>query len=199
MTTNVISTFLLAHILLPKLRESAVQFSTTTRLTFVGSALHKFATLKARQSEDNIIQALDEQSLKTSADCDARYNDSKLFLQVYGERLAIEHQKKHGDGVCITVMNPGYCHSNLKPPADFATRMAERILARSTEEGARTLVDAVALDNASGRHGKYIDDCQVKQSASWITTEDGKTTSQRMWQDLKVVLDEISPGLLEEL
>jgi hypothetical protein len=41
--------------------------------------------------------------------------------------------------------------------------MAEKVLARSTDEGASTLVDAVALDKVEGRHGKYIDDMQIKK------------------------------------
>ncbi|QIW99648.1 hypothetical protein AMS68_005166 [Peltaster fructicola] len=196
LATNVISTFLIAHLVLPKLQESAARYNTTTRLTFVGSQLHKFATLTARKSQGNLIDALDHQRMPKPADYDTRYHDSKLLLQMYGQRLATEHQKIHGDGVCITVMNPGYCLSGLKPPTDFATRTFEKVLARSTEEGARLLVDAIALDKAPGRHGKYIDDCQVKPAASWLTSEDGKTTSQRLWRDLNSLLNEISPGLI---
>jgi retinol dehydrogenase-12 len=41
-TINVISTFLLALMLLPKLRESAAKFKTTPRLTIVSSEVHFF-------------------------------------------------------------------------------------------------------------------------------------------------------------
>lgn len=45
-TVNVISTFLMALMLLPKLRESATKFNTTPRLTIVSSDLHQmFGTM----------------------------------------------------------------------------------------------------------------------------------------------------------
>lgn len=130
---------------------------------------------------------------------DARYNDTKLLLQMYGEKLAVEHAAKHGESVCITVMNPGYCISNLARTSVVPINMARGWLARSTEDGGKTLVDSIALDKVAGRHGHYIDDCQVKQSVAWIRSDEGKSTKERFWKDLNAVLDIVSPGLTSSL
>lgn len=159
-TVNVISTFLLAHLLLPKLQQTAVQFSTTPRLTIVSSKLHKFATLKARSSPD-VFQAL-KQPLPAK-ECNDRYMDSKLLVVLCVQKMAAS-MLKSGDGkVCLTAACPGYCHSALKPPVTFGERMGERMMARSTDEGARILVDAIAADKVEGRQGKYLGDMRVER------------------------------------
>lgn len=155
---NVLSTFLLARLVIPKLQETAAQGHATPRLSIVSSALHKFASLGAVKSP-SILAALDERT----EDYDARYQDSKLLLHLYGAKLAAELSTPGKPSICFNLVNPGYCVSQLKPPTSFATRMAENVMARSTDEGARTLVDAVAADKAAGRHGMYIDDMKVKR------------------------------------
>ena len=159
-TVNVLSNLLLARLLLPKLYETATQTNVASRLTMVSSALHKFATLNARNSP-SILNALDQKT----KEFDMRYQDSKLLLHLYSQKLAGEMSAAANPGVCLDLVNPGYCVSELKPPRTFAERGAERILARSTDEGARILVDAVAADKAKGRHGMYIDDMKVKRYA----------------------------------
>jgi retinol dehydrogenase 12 len=51
-TTNVISTFLLALLIVPKLKESASQFNFQPRLTVVSSDLHFIAKFPERNSKD---------------------------------------------------------------------------------------------------------------------------------------------------
>jgi retinol dehydrogenase-12 len=60
-TTNVISTFLLALLILPKLRESAVKFNIQPRLSIVASDLHFLAKFTDRNAED-IFAALNDES-----------------------------------------------------------------------------------------------------------------------------------------
>ncbi|KAK4548196.1 hypothetical protein LTR36_010065 [Oleoguttula mirabilis] len=181
-TVNVLSTLLLAHLLLPKLQETGRSHpETTPRLTLVTSALHKFATLNARKSDGTIIEALD----KPTQDWNMRYNDSKLLLVLYGQKLAATAV---GADVCITFLNPGYCLSDLKPARTVGTKAFEKMLARTTDEGAWTLVDAVAAEKAAGRHGKYLDDMAVKRPAPWIETTDGQETAERVWTEINAVL-----------
>lgn len=50
-TTIVISTFLLALLLLPKLRETATRYGVQTHLVVVSSDAHKFVTFPERKSD----------------------------------------------------------------------------------------------------------------------------------------------------
>jgi NAD(P)-dependent dehydrogenase (short-subunit alcohol dehydrogenase family) len=58
-TTNVIGTFLLALLLLPKLKDSASKFGTQTRLSIVTSELHMLAKFPERHAKD-IFAALND-------------------------------------------------------------------------------------------------------------------------------------------
>jgi len=50
MTVNVISTFLLAVLVVPKLRETGVKFNTVPVLTFTGSFTHAHTTFPERKA-----------------------------------------------------------------------------------------------------------------------------------------------------
>lgn len=60
-TTNVISTFLLALLLLPKLKESSLKFNIQPRLTIVSSDLHIVAKFQ-EGAADEIFAALNEKT-----------------------------------------------------------------------------------------------------------------------------------------
>lgn len=67
-TVNVVSTFLLALMILPKLRETATKYNVTPRLTIVSSEVHMFTDFPERNSP-NIFHTLDD---KATADMDDR-------------------------------------------------------------------------------------------------------------------------------
>lgn len=58
-TTNVISTFLLALLMLPKLRETMAKFNTLPRLSIVTSDLHFVAQFEEK-SANRIFDALND-------------------------------------------------------------------------------------------------------------------------------------------
>lgn len=68
-TTNVVSTFLLALLVLPKLRESATKFNMTPRLSIVSSGVHVRTDLPERRNA-NILKTLND---KETADMAGRY------------------------------------------------------------------------------------------------------------------------------
>jgi len=59
LTVNVVSTFLLALLLLPKLRETAVKFNVLPRLAVVSSEVHFWAAFKEKKA-DEIFKALND-------------------------------------------------------------------------------------------------------------------------------------------
>lgn len=64
---NVVSTFLLIFLLLPKLRKTAADFQTRPRVVIVSSEGHETATFNERKSE-SIFAALNEQSKSNMED-----------------------------------------------------------------------------------------------------------------------------------
>jgi len=66
-TTNVISTFLLGLMILPKLRENAMSFNTTPHLTIVSSEVHGFTTFPEKASP-NILSTLNDKETANMVD-----------------------------------------------------------------------------------------------------------------------------------
>ena len=59
-TINVVSTFLLALLMLPKLRETSIKYNATTKLNIVASFVHWMTPFKERSSQ-NIFETLAEE------------------------------------------------------------------------------------------------------------------------------------------
>ena len=68
-TVNVVSTFLPALLMLPKLRDTAIKFNVLPRLVIVASFVHFLTQLPARQF-DNIFETLNK---KQEANMSDRY------------------------------------------------------------------------------------------------------------------------------
>lgn len=66
-TTNVVSTFLLGLLLLPKLRESGNTFNITPRLSIVSSEVHGWAKFSERNSPD-MFKALNDKETANMAE-----------------------------------------------------------------------------------------------------------------------------------
>lgn len=66
-TTNVVSTFLLALMVLPKLRETATKFNITPHLVIVSSEVHAFTSFPEKSSA-NIFQTLNEKETANMSD-----------------------------------------------------------------------------------------------------------------------------------
>ena len=195
-TVNVLATFLLLLLLLPVLRRSAADHRSVSRVTVVSSALHKFATLSARQ-QPSMLKALSEPV--KAGEFDPRYQDSKLLVMLYGRRLA-QAMAANGaaESVVLTMVNPGYCRSKLRIPTTSSEKLMESVLARSTDAGAFTLVDAVkplTAQEAKARHGAYIDDTKVKSPAAWLESKEGKDTAERVWKEVNEVLEGVVSGV----
>jgi retinol dehydrogenase-12 len=197
-TVNVINTFLLITLLLPILRRTATTYSTIPRVTVVNSALHKFANLKARKSQ-SIFTALATPPLGPK-DYDARYNDSKLLVLLYTRAFAAANpfSNLNANNVVLTSVNPGYCVSALRGEnLPLAEKGQRALLARSTDTGAQTLVDAVKPvkgEEAISRHGAYVDDMKVKKPTAWVETKEGRETQERVWRELNEIIAGIEAG-----
>ncbi|KAI4265513.1 MAG: hypothetical protein L6R38_009365, partial [Xanthoria sp. 2 TBL-2021] len=137
-TTNVVSTFLLALLLLPKLRESSTKFNTTPHLTIVTSEVHFFTNFPEKDSPNNF----DTLNNPDTARMSERYGVSKLlevfYLRELASRTATTTSKNNN--IILNLVNPGLCHSELAREGDFRVRALKLFLARTAEVGSRNLL-----------------------------------------------------------
>lgn len=193
-TVNVISTFLLALLLLPKLRETAAGFpESCPHLSIVTSEVHAWASFPERASE-RIIAALDDESKTNMRD---RYSTSKLLevlvIREWATRMAESR-------VVVNMLNPGFCHSQLtREVSSLPLNLLKALVARTTEVGSRTLVAAATAGPES--HGAYMTDGKVANEAlsSFVCSADGDRVQRKVWDELAEILESIRPGVTGNL
>ncbi|EKG19775.1 Short-chain dehydrogenase/reductase SDR [Macrophomina phaseolina MS6] len=108
-TVNVVSTFLLALSLLPKLEASAEQFQIRPNLTIVASGVHFFAKFEERKAPEGGIFERLKQELNPS-EMEERYQVSKL-LDILCTRALCERKPTSQTRVTINCVCPGLCKS----------------------------------------------------------------------------------------
>ncbi len=189
-TVNVVSTFLLAFLMLPKLKGTAKKFSTKPRLTVVSSEVHGWAKF-AEWKEDKIFPVLDT---KETANMGERYQVSKLLEVLTIRQIA---PKLASSGVILNYVNPGLCHSELGRDAGWTLYLLKMALARTTEVGSRTLVASAVAGEES--HGKYMHDAQVNDEAlsPFVRSQDGDAAAKKVWTELKDILENVQKGVTE--
>lgn len=212
-TVNVVSTFLLLGLLVPTLRRMAHEHSIVPTFTIVTSEGHRTVKFDiASAPEGQIFSKLNDRG-KGDWDGQDQYSASKL-IQIMSVR---ELTQSHSDStfpVTINTVNPGLCHScvyylpspkpcgteltnNLRDLTGSVDALALRamlaVLARSAEEGSRTLVHASAQGQET--HGKYLSECVVTKPSSFLDTERGVETQKRVWVELQQKLEAIQPGI----
>lgn len=195
-TVNVTSTFLLALSLLPKLKATAEQLSTRPTLTIVSSEVHGWCTFPEKNTtkEKKIFDALNDPA--RAADMGERYQVTKL-LEVLSVRAVCDQRGSTSIPVTINCVNPGLCHSELGRDMGFGFTMFKAVLARSTEKGSRTLVDAGTRGAES--HGCYLSDCKIELPSRFVMSPHGWETRNRVWGELREKLEGIKAGVTNNL
>ena len=150
-TTNVISTFLLALMMLPKLRKTATEYSIKPRLTIVSSEVHFLHEMKKERQQPRILEYTKDEAQAEMGF--PRYSLSKLMEILYCRQLAPKINDNGKPLVILNFVNPGWCWSGLVPKG-FAVNVLMTLLARKTEIGGRTLVCAAAAGRES--HGQFM-------------------------------------------
>jgi retinol dehydrogenase-12 len=194
-TTNVISTFLLGLLLLPKLKETAQKFNKQTRLTIVASEAHFFNTLLHERNDPSgsIFETLKDPEKYKGLE---RYAVTKL-LEVLAVREMADEEAAAPYPVIINCVNPGLCYSALgREFGSWQNVLMVIAGARSTEQGSRTFLHAVTAENS---HGKYLSAAEIQDPSPFVLSEEGKATQKRVWAELKDVLDGISPGVSKNI
>jgi retinol dehydrogenase 12 len=197
-TVNVISTFLLALLVLPKLRESAAQFGMMGRLVIVGSAVHIWAN-------DKDLEVLPGQTIlgklsdRRTANMKDRYNMSKLLVILCIREFAARAESSKKPLVIISNVAPGWCKTELfRHGMSAGEAFMLRLIGRTSEQGGRTLVHG-ATEAARESHGAYLSECQVKSPSSFVTSKVGKQKQEELWDEVVEMLEKVRPGICEML
>jgi NAD(P)-dependent dehydrogenase (short-subunit alcohol dehydrogenase family) len=192
-TVNYISTFLLVALVLPKLKETAARFKIRPNLVITSSGAHRHTTFP-QMKEANILAALNDKNYAGGKYWMEQYPISKL-LGVFAVRSIAKEHPADRYPVTINLPSPGLCHSNLSREAKGMQKVAftvmKTLLARSTEKGSRTLVDAGVQGPDS--HGHYLEDCKVAEPSEVVTQN--PDVQDRLWIELKAKLEAIQPGV----
>lgn len=194
-TVNVISTFLMALLLLPTLRRTATQFNVLPHLVIVSSDAHYYAAFKQR-TEPSVFEAL-----RGGDDPTDRYPVTKLLEILIVRELAVEMDKTGAPKVILNALSPGFCRTGLYrnvpfPLSTFFT-VATLAVGRTSEMGSRNLFKAATAGEES--HGNYIVDCSLGNVSSFVRSKEGEETQKRVFKELLFILEKIKPGVVENI
>lgn len=145
---NYLGVSLLTNLLFDRLRECA-----PARIVNVASGSHR----GARISKDDL-------HLERSRGGMQAYGQSKMAMLLFTYEAA---RRMHGTGVTINAMHPGFVATNIQ---NGATRLAAiaapfiRLVARTPEQGADTVVYLASSPDVEGVSGRYFFDRQAIRS-----------------------------------
>ena len=96
----------------------------------------------------------------------SRYPNTKL-LEIYAVRQLASLLPVSEFGVIVNAVSPGLCNSELDRNVGTLPKLGiavmRKLLARTAEEGSRTILQAAFAGPES--HGAYCSECQVKEYA----------------------------------
>lgn len=205
-TVNSISHFLLAILLLPKLRQTARDFpeerTVAPHITVLTSQVHAWPQFPQWKDARGVLAALSDEA---SAKMDERYPVTKLLNVLLTRELVAQMDNSSasaggGGGVIVNMLDTGFCHSRLSRENEgieaLVFDLAKRIFARSEEVGARTTVTAMAGGRET--HGQYMVNGVVASDAlsEFVCGEDGKTAQRRLWDELSGIAEGLRPGVM---
>ncbi|KAJ0422777.1 hypothetical protein BJY00DRAFT_300050 [Aspergillus carlsbadensis] len=196
LTVNVFGTFLLAMLLLPKLKESAEKYGILPRLSLItsGSAFDVREHWEAiREDPFNGLDGAEKLMVS--------YPISKLMDTLITRELASLLPIEKGK-VVINASCPGLCITELD--RNMVGKMKEELgqlreeFGRTAEDGSRTLLAGVALGKES--HGRYLTNCEIRDDRlpEWMTDAEAQKDQKRLWDLLVQELETAAPGCAQK-
>lgn len=185
--TNHLSNTLLLHLLLPILRKTASKFNVEPRIVVVSSEVHSWTDFPTRDYPDPLAAMNDpKRSIVKN-----RYSESKL-LNIYMTAGFKNLFKENNDKISIHALNPGFCYSELGRENGIGGQIfmavMRRFLAKSTEQGSRTLVHAANDENLTlsrGENGRYFSNCG-EEGTSLVSRN--KKLQQTVWEETNQII-----------
>ncbi|KAI9734526.1 MAG: hypothetical protein M1834_002127 [Cirrosporium novae-zelandiae] len=205
---NVLSTALLARGLLPLMVESSKKIGGAEEeggwkphLMILTSDAHMDCAFEERKlgEKENILSALNDRERweKASSNPVERYAVTKLLDIYIGLSLAqltpnttTAPDSFSSPNVIVNLVAPGFCKSELlsrEEGAPLMLRFMQWLTARSTMEGAKTIVDAAVRGEES--HGRYLDHQKVARMGRLVMSEEGVRVREKVWGEILEVLE----------
>ncbi|KAH6655305.1 hypothetical protein BKA67DRAFT_232994 [Truncatella angustata] len=190
-TVNVISTFLLALLILPALRRTATQYNVVPHIVVVSSDAHMYTNFRHRDAPD-IFEAL-----RGTDHMNDRYGDSKLLQILLTRELARQLSASNKPQLILNSVSPGLCRSqlfrNAPWPVNWFMPISFFFLARTPEMGSRVLLAAATA--GANTHGKYLQDCELHAESRFVRSDQGQRAQARVYEELMRILDCIATGI----
>ncbi|KAI0903862.1 NAD(P)-binding protein [Ustulina deusta] len=199
MQVNVLNTLLLPLASMNKLRETKAKFpDSSPHITITSSDAYRLTKYNEINSP-NIYEAFNS---KETFNGQARYQDSKLIQLLCNREMVKRMSKNKPDAPHVTfnLVSPGLCVSNIDRKDGnwpLKTRILHKILYRTTEVGARTLVHGTFAGPQT--HGAYLVDCKVPPLEPWVVSDLGARVQLKTYEQTMAILEKRKPGLSAEV
>ncbi|KAL4808425.1 hypothetical protein BDV18DRAFT_134949 [Aspergillus unguis] len=204
-TVNSINHFLLAFLLLPKMRQTANEFPdrpSAPHITVLTSQVHAWPEFPQWEDPRGILAGLSDER---SAKMEERYPVTKLLNVFLTREFAAQLQAagagKDQNEIIVNMIDPGFCHSRLSREnvgvEALVFNLFKTLFARTEEAGARTVVAAAAAGRESD--GKYMVNGVVDEEAlsQWVKGSDGRLVQKKLWDELRNILEGVKPGCMD--
>ncbi|KAJ5289119.1 hypothetical protein N7478_002149 [Penicillium angulare] len=191
---NVLSTSLLALLLLPKLRASGAHYdSEPGHLSVVSS--QQFVRVKAESlrtdSEESLLEHLNSPERFQGP---KQYGISKLLVEYVMKTIANGVRREDGSlPVIVNTISPGLCQTSLGRQYDrFYERwivwLLHRLFARTSEAGSRSLVSGT-LQGAESQGKCWRSDGYLDESKALTNGSEGKEFQAKAWKEIVGLLE----------
>jgi retinol dehydrogenase-12 len=194
-SVNVVFAFLLAALLLPKMKQTTAHHrDTSLHITIVPSDMHWMKSFP--EWNDASIPILVRLNDEKKARMMSRYTLSKLIVILVTREIAA-HNAFLGYPVVINAVNPGTCVSDLSRGMPSLLVKPNQFIfhERSEEEGSWNYIYAVSAGKEI--HGRHLSECWEGPVSPYVTSEDGRKEGARVWKELSEELEKIQPGILK--
>jgi retinol dehydrogenase-12 len=157
-TVHVITPFLMTLLLLPIMRKTKADFQSDPHTVIVSSNGHMYTKFEPCSAE-SVFEAV-----RGDHDMRLRYYDTKLMAVSATRELAKRLKLGERHLVVLNMVDPRYCQSHLlrakelEWPIRVIMAVADKVLARTPEMGARTYI--MASNAGLDSHGKYLEDSE---------------------------------------
>ncbi|GAB1203800.1 hypothetical protein APSETT445_002440 [Aspergillus pseudonomiae] len=198
---NLVSTTLLALLLLPKLLASKTDDFTPV-LELVGSGTHQRMPELLPDTDNPEKDILDvynsEASFKTFGFIQ-QYSLTKLFLMyVQWHLVKLVNDQAGSPRVYVVVVGPGPTQSALArdfQDQSFGVRVAVNtmnLMMKTAEQGARTYLSGLMLGEEG--HGQFWQWDSINRPAKWCSDPNAVVRSERVWASVLAALEKDIPG-----
>ncbi|KAK4234380.1 Dehydrogenase/reductase SDR family member 13 [Achaetomium macrosporum] len=196
-TVNVLSTFLLAVLLLPVMSRKGKKFGTQSRLTIVTSSMGFTVKDQWEKINRDPLTGMDDEALHFMQ----TYSLTKLVENLAVHHLARELWPVEKTGVIINTVCPGLCVTKLgrdSPPDVMANlRHLHALFGRSAEDGSRTLLHGVV--GGIETHGKYLDSCEIAEDTVMPDWAKDPNMQKQAWDVITKELDAVEIGCVAKM